>query len=43
MRLIITIFTLHNFLIDEDDLEDKEIEEIEVDTTEIDMEIDERN
>ena len=39
-RLIIAIFTLHNFLIDEEDLKD---EEVEVDRAEIDTEIDEGN
>ena len=43
MKLIIAIFTLHNFLIDEEDLEDEEVEGIEVDIREIDMEIDEGN
>src|SRR5579859_4107082 len=42
-KLIIAIFTLHNFLVDVEDLKDEEVEEVEVDGAEIDMEIDEGN
>ena len=33
-QLIIAIFTLYNFLVDEEDVEDEEVEEVEVDRTE---------
>jgi hypothetical protein len=42
-KLIIAIFTLHNFLVDVEDLKDEDVEEVEVDRAEIDMEIDEGN